>query len=150
MRRDRKEEPLEAECPRHYNNDTTSQFMPYGKGQIVCPVVEAVAVAAPPKPQRVAEPQLPEVSPAGDAAVAIFFAQYCPGYITPAARQVIHTFGQFRAREASQPYDAIKTSIVEAAKANRTRVEEELQTLCMAAEPRINAIEKKLGEAFNR
>jgi hypothetical protein len=85
LRLDRAEEPLEAECERG-RNTTTSYYLPYGKGQIVCPVPGAVAVEAPQKPQRVVEAWLPDELPGGDAAVGMFFAGNCPGYLTPAAR----------------------------------------------------------------
>jgi hypothetical protein len=95
---DRREEPLEAECRRSQSSSPTSTYLPYGKGQIVCPVPGAVAVDAPQQPKRVVEAWFPDKSLGGDAAVGIFFAQKCPGYITPAARQHIHTVLQFRPR----------------------------------------------------
>jgi hypothetical protein len=146
LRLDRKEMPLEAECERDYASNPTSYYLPYGKGQIVCPVKDAVAVDAPPMPRRSAEPWLPAESPGGDAAIGIFFAQNCPGYLTPAARQTIHTFSQFRAREATQPYNELRVRIVEGARGNGTSMQKELHEWCMAAEPRVDAIQDKLGQ----
>ena len=141
--------PLERECNRWQGeNNTTSYFLPGNKGQIICPVLGAVEVPAPVQPKRVAEPWLPDESPGGEAAVGIFFAQFCPGYVTEAARQLIHTVSQFRAREASEPYNNIKTKLAEAASANQTSVQEELYKWCIAAEPRIAAIQDKLGQVL--
>jgi hypothetical protein len=141
----RAEEPLEAECPRRYSADTSSHMLPFNKGTIICPVPGAIAVDAPIKPKRVAEPWLPADNPGGEAAVGIFFAQNCPGYITEDARQLIHTISQMRSREAWLPYNEIKAKIAEATRANRTSVAQELYQGCTAAEPRIAAIEDKLG-----
>jgi hypothetical protein len=47
----RREEPLEYECNRNWNNNTVSHITP-GKGEIVCPVPGAVVVDAPQKPDR--------------------------------------------------------------------------------------------------
>jgi hypothetical protein len=144
----RREEPLERECRGSSSNTTTSHYLAYGKGQIVCPVPGSVAVDAPQQPKRVVEAWLPDDSPGGDAAVGIFFAQKCPGYLTPAARQHIHTVSQFRAREALEPYNEIQANIAKAARANRTSVEKELYEWCISAEPRITAIQDKLGQAL--
>jgi len=100
------------------------------------------------KPKGVAEPWLPADNPGGEAAVGIFFAQNCPGFITDDSRQLIHAISRMRAREAWQPYNEIKTKIAEATKANRTSVAQELYQWCIAAEPRIAAIEDKLGQAI--
>jgi hypothetical protein len=142
----RAEEPLEAECPRQYSADTS--ILPFNKGTIICPVPGAIAVDAPIKPKRVAEPWLPADDPGGEAAVGIFFAQNCPGFITDDARQLIHAISQMRAREAWQPYNEIKTKIADAIKANRTSVAQELYQWCVAAEPRIAAIEDKLVDGI--
>jgi hypothetical protein len=144
---DRAEEPLEAECHRGYSSDTSSYMLP-GKGMIICPVIGAVTVDAPIRPKRVAEPWLPAENVGGEAAVGSFFAQNCPGYITDAARQLIHTVSQMNAREAWQPYNEIKTKLTEATKANRTSMAQELYQWCIAAEPRIAAIQDKLGQAI--
>ena len=48
-------EPLAEECDRSKNNNTVSRYLPYGKGQIVCPVPGAVVVDAPPEPAPSAE-----------------------------------------------------------------------------------------------
>jgi hypothetical protein len=146
---DRAEEPLEAECDRSWRHTTTSiSNLGYGKGQIVCPVQGAVAVDAPEEMKRTAASWLPPETPAGDAAVGIFFAQKCPGYLTPDARQHIHTIMQFRAREAWAPLNEIQANIAKAARANRTSVEKELYEWCIAAEPRIAAIQDKLGQVL--
>jgi hypothetical protein len=145
LRLDRAEEPLEAECDRGNGGNTTSYILPYNKGEIICPVPGAVVVAAPQKPKRVLETWLPEESPAGDAAIGIFFAQNCPGYITPASRELIQAFMQLRAREAWDPYHKIQAKIGEAASANRTSADKELFEWCIAAEPRINSIQDKIG-----
>jgi hypothetical protein len=147
LRLDRAEEPLEAECDRKMNMNTITTYPPKG-GQIICPVPGAVVVEAPPKPKRVIEAWLPDQSPGGEAAVAIFFTQHCPGYLTPGARQTIRTFAQFRAREAWGPYHEIQDKIREAATANRTSVQQELFLWCQAAESRIADIQDKLGQAF--
>jgi hypothetical protein len=148
LRLDRPEEPLEAECDRSHATTTTSMHLPYGKGQIVCPVPGAVVAPAPVETKRIAAAWLPPETPAGDAAIGIFFAQKCPGYLTPAARQLIHTVSQFRSREAWGPYQDIQTSIMDAAKANRTSMNRELYDWCIAAEPRIDALQDKLGQAL--
>jgi hypothetical protein len=147
LRTDRVEEPLEAECSRQWNT-TTMTVYPAKGGQIICPVPGAVAVDAPQKPKRIVEAWLPDQSPGGNAAVGIFFTQFCPGYLTPAAREHIHTVSQFRAREAWDPYNEIQAKIAEAARANRTSAKKELYEWCIAAEPRINAIQDKLGQAL--
>lgn len=144
----RAEGPLEAECPRQYAADTSSHRLPFNKGAIICPVPGAIAVDAPAKPKLVAEPWLPDDDPGGEAAIGIFFAQNCPGFTTDEARQLIYAVSQMRAREAWQPYNEIKTKIAEATKANRTSVAQELYQWCVAAEPRIAAIEDKLGQAI--
>jgi hypothetical protein len=122
-------------------------LLPFDKGTIVCPGPGAIAVDAPIKPKRVAAPWLPADNPGGEAAVGIFFAQNCPGFVTDDARQLIDAISRMRAREAWQPYNEIKTKIAEATKANRTSVAQELYQWCIAAEPRIAAIEDKLGQA---
>jgi hypothetical protein len=139
--------PCRAECPRQYSADTSSHMLPFNKGTIICPVPGAIAVDAPIKPKRVAEPWLPPDNPGGEAAVGIFFAVNCPGFITDDARQLIYAVSRMRAREAWQPYNDIKTKIAEATKANRTSVAQEFYQWCIAAEPRIAAIEDKLGRA---
>ena len=78
------------------------------------------------KPKGVAEPWLPADNPGGEAAVGIFFAVNCPGFITDDARQMIYAISRMRAREAWQPYNEIKMKIAEATKANRTSVAQEL------------------------
>ena len=45
-----------------------------------------------------------------------------------------------------QPYNNIKTKLAEAASANQTSVQKELYKWCIAAEPRIAAIQDKLGQ----
>ena len=47
-----------------------------------------------------------------------------------------------------QPYNNIKTKLAEAASANQTSVHEELYKWCIAAEPRIAAIQDKLGQVL--
>jgi hypothetical protein len=139
--------PGRAECPRQYSADPSSHMLPFNKGAVICRVPGAIAVDAPIKPKRVAEPWLPADDAGGEAAVGIFFAQNCPGFITDDARELIHAISQMRAREAWQPYNEIKTKIAEAIKANRTSVAQEFYQWCIAAEPRIAAIEDKLGQA---
>jgi hypothetical protein len=142
----RAEEPLEWECNRSQNATTTS--MSSNNGVIICPVPGAVAVDAPHKPTRLAQPWLPEDTADGNAAIGIFFTQHCPGYLTPAARETIHTFSQFRAREAWTMVDQIETNIVKAAGENQTNAQKELYEWCKAAESRVFAIQEKLGQAL--
>ena len=91
-----------------------------------------------PKPKViVAAPYLPPAGLAGNSAVGIFFAQHCPGYITEAERQLIHTASQLNARESWSTVNDIETSLFSAAKANQTNPNQELFSWCIAAEPRI-------------
>jgi hypothetical protein len=124
-----------------------SYFSPGGKGQIVCPVPGAVAVDAPPQKKRAASWFPPETL-GGNAAVGAFFTQNCPGYLSASARQYIHTISQLNARELWQPYSDIEAGLRNAAKANQTSVATELSEWCMDAEPRIAAIQNKLGQAL--
>jgi hypothetical protein len=102
-----------------------------------------------PKPSvATTAPYLPPESLGGDSAVGIFFAQKCPGYLTEAARQHIHTVSQLNAREASSHYGDIESKILEAAKTNQTSPQKELYKWCIAAESRIFAIQQKLGQVL--
>jgi hypothetical protein len=141
----RKEEPMEWECGK-YMRDLQSLTLPYGKGEIICPVLGATPVAPPPPKVVVAAPYFPAQSVAGNSAVGIFFTQHCPGYITEAERQLIHTVSQFNAREAWSMVNDIETNMGIAARANQTSPREELFNWCIAAEPRIADIKSKLGK----
>jgi hypothetical protein len=148
---DRKELPLEAECSTQHETDLSSSLLRYGKGQIICPVVGATSVDERDEPKPSAAtlaPYLPPESLGGDSAVGIFFTQNCPGYLTEAARQHIYMVSQLNAREAWSHFDDIKSNILEAAKANQTSLQRELYKWCIAAEPRIFAIQQKLDQVL--
>jgi hypothetical protein len=145
------EQHLESECSNTWRGmlggESSSFRLPNGKmGQIICPVPGAVAINAPPKPQRSAEPWFPDQDAAGDAAVGIFFAQYCPGYITEDSRQFMHTFLQMKARDATPGYQAIISHIGAAMKANGTSERQEVHAWCVKAEPRVFDIQTKIGQ----
>jgi hypothetical protein len=96
--------------------------------------------------QRVASPWFPDEGASGDAAVGIFFAQHCPGYITEASRGFMHTFLQMKAREAYPIYNEIVGHIREAMVVNGTSDRHEIQAWCVAAEPRVFDIQTKIGQ----